>query len=243
MTLGEPEVQDFVAKLYPKRYSGTGFLYHSRIVTEMLRGVKFRDGRHSDKVLDVGCGIGFVSQLYPNFDIMGVDISEEMLKRNPYVWKQAPVEVLPFPDNTFDFVICRSLLHHLEHPYLGLLQMFRVLKPGGTWVCWEPNLSQWNDWIRKLSKLTKRFSHWHRSFSPDVLVKLIECSGFQIVSKQYHGHFAYAMLGFPDIIDLKIPLGIGKKLIWLDDQIAKTFLAKTGWAVMIKAVKPNGMSA
>ena len=241
MTLGEPTseqlVQDYVSKFYQKRYTGTGFLYHSRVVTEMLSGIKFRDGRHSDKVLDVGCGIGFVSQLYPNFDITGIDISKEMLKQNHYVWKEASAENIPFNNDTFDFVVCRSLLHHLEHPDIGLREMVRVLKPGGTWVCWEPNLSVFNDWIRKLSKLTKRFSHWHKNFEPHELVQMIEKAGLTITQRRYHGHLAYPLLGFPDILDTKIPVWFGRHLMWIDDLIAKTPLAITGWAVMIKAKK------
>ena len=61
MSVGEPTdeliVQAYVSTMYKQRYNGTGFLYHSRIVTQMLEGIKFRDGRHSDKVCDVGCGI------------------------------------------------------------------------------------------------------------------------------------------------------------------------------------------
>lgn len=240
-TLGEPvdelTAQAYVSTLYPKRYSGTGFLYHARVVTEMLEGVKFRDGRHSDKILDVGCGIGFVSQLYPNFDITGIDISQEMLDRNPYLWFKASAEQIPFDDNTFDFVICRSLLHHLEVPSRGLKEMYRVLKPGGKWVAWEPNLSCFNDWIRKLAKLTKRFSHWHKNFQPKELLDLITNSGLQITATKYHGHLAYPLLGFPDILDWRIPIWLGRKFMWIDELISKTPLAITGWATMIKATK------
>ena len=237
IALGEPEVQDAVAKFYEQRYAGTGFLYHARIVTQMLDGIKFRDGRYSDKVLDVGCGVGFVSQLYPNFDITGIDISDEMLKRNPHVWIKAPAEAMPFPDSQFDFVICRSLLHHLEDPRKGLAEMFRVLKPGGQWVCWEPNLSIFNDWIRKLSKLTRRFSHWHRNFLPSELIDIVEESGLTITSIKYHGHIAYPCLGFPDILNLHIPIWLGRHMISLDELISKTPIAITGWAVMLKATK------
>ena len=237
MSVGELESQAIAAALYAKRYSGTGFLYHARIVTEMLEGIKFRDGRHSDKVLDVGCGIGFVSQLYPNFDITGIDISQEMLDRNPHHWLRASAENIPFPDNHFDFIICRSLLHHLEVPQRGLLEMHRVLKPNGRWVCWEPNLSIFNDWIRKLSKLTKRFSHWHKNFQPQELVRMIQQAGLKIIQRRYHGHLAYPFLGFPDIINTHLPLWVGRKLMWMDDRISRTPLARTGWAVMIRAVK------
>ena len=241
MSVGEPTdelvVQAYVSTLYPKRYSGTGFLYHSRIVTQMLEGIKFRDGRHSDKVCDVGCGIGFVSQLYPNFDVTGIDISDEMLKLNPHKWIKAPAEAIPFPDNTFDYVICRSLLHHLEVPAKGLAEMYRVLKPGGKWVAWEPNLSFWNDWIRKLAKLTRRFSHWHKSFEPYQLREMITEAGLNIQSVTYQGYLAYPCIGFPDILDLRLPISVGRTLMKIDDLISQTPLAPVGWATMIKAVK------
>ena len=241
MNVGEPTdelvVQAYVSTMYKQRYSGAGFLYHSRIVTQMLEGVKFRDGRTSDKILDVGCGTGFVSQLYPNFDVTGVDISEEMLKLNPHHWIKAPAEALPFNDDTFDFVVCRSLLHHLEVPANGLKEMYRVLKPGGKWVCWEPNLSIWNDWIRKLAKLTKRFSHWHRNFSPQELQSLIRATGLHIQSVAYQGYLAYPLIGFPDILKLPISLRVGRWLMAVDELLSRSPIARTGWAVMIKATK------
>lgn len=241
MSVGEPQgevaVQNYISNLYPKRYSGNGFLYHSQIVTRMLQGIKFREGRYSDSVLDVGCGIGFVSQLYPNYDIVGIDVSDGMLARNPYKHLKAPAEAIPFPDNSFDYVVCRSLLHHLEVPAKGMAEMARVLKPGGKWVCWEPNLSVFNDWIRKLSKKTKRFSHWHKNFSPQELVGLIDGAGLTITEKVYHGHLAYPLLGFPDILEVPLPLWAGRLLMKIDDAIAKTPLGISGWATMIRATK------
>lgn len=242
MSRGEPTdeklVQDYTSKFYAKRYSGSGFLYHSRIVTEMLEGIKFRDGRHSDKVLDVGCGNGFVSQLYPNFDICGIDISDGMLANNPYVWKKAPAEDIPFGDNTFDFVICRSLLHHLEVPELGLKEMFRVLKPGGKWVCWDPNHGALYTLIRHIFQHTDRFSHLHKSFTDKELFGLIEDAGFQITDKKYIGYIGYALLGFPDIVNFSIPISIGRAIIKLDDIIGRTPIKRHSWSLLIKAVKP-----
>lgn len=241
MSRGEPTseklVQDYVSKWYQKRYSGSGFLYHSRIVTTMLDGIKFRDGRYSDKVLDVGCGIGFISQLYPNFDITGIDISDGMLERNPYQHVKASADNITFPDNHFDFVICRSLLHHLENPKLGLAEMFRVLKPGGKWVCYDPNHNIVYETIRHIFQHTDRFSHLHKSFNDEELFKMIEEAGFKITEKKYLGYLGYPLLGFPDIIDFKIPIWLGRKIIRFDDLISKSPIKKLSWALMAKAVK------
>lgn len=239
---GEPTdeklVQDYVSKWYQIRYSGTGFLYHSRIVTEMLSGIKFRDGRYSDKVLDVGCGTGFVSQLYPNFDIIGIDISDGMLEKNPYVWKKASAESIPFSDNHFDFVVCRSLLHHLEVPSIGLKEMVRVLKPGGKFVCWDPNAGSLASLFRKIFQKTDRFSHLHHSFKDTELFSMLEEAGLKITEKRYIGFLAYPLCGFPDIKNFRFPIWLGRWLIKLDDLISKTLLKKMAWSLMIKAVKP-----
>lgn len=242
MSKGEPTseklVQDYTSTLYPKRYSGTGFLYHARIVTEMLDGVKLKDGKYSDKVLDVGCGIGFVSTLYPSFDITGIDISDGMLSHNPHKWIKAPAEAIPFPDNHFDFVVCRSLLHHLDDPMVGLKEMVRVLKPGGKWVCWDPNHNAIYEAIRHIFQHTDRFSHLHHSFNDKQLFKLIEESGLKITEKKYIGYLGYPSLAFPDIINFHIPIGLGKLIMKLDNLIGRSFLKKLSWSLMVKSVKP-----
>src|SRR3990167_2046661 len=242
MSRGEPTdeklVQDYTSKWYQQRYSGSGFLYHSRIVTDMLSGIKFRDGRYSDKVLDVGCGTGFVSQLFPNFDITGIDISDGMLERNQYKWVKASAESIPFPDNYYDFVVCRSLLHHLDEPSEGLEEMFRVLKPGGSFVCWDPNHNIVYETIRHIFQHTDRFSHLHKSFNDKELFSMIEEAGFGINERKYIGYLAYPSLGFPEIINFKIPIWLGRKLIAIDDLISKTPLNKLSWSLMVRARKP-----
>lgn len=240
MGRGEPSekfVQDYTSKWYAQRYSGSGFLYHSRIVTQMLDGIKLKDGKYSDKVLDVGCGTGFVSSFYPSFDITGIDISDGMLAQNPYTWLKAPAESIPFPDNHFDFVVCRSLLHHLDDPKIGLEEMVRVLKPGGKFVCWDPNHNALYELVRHILQPHDRFSHLHHSFNAEDLFNMIKEAGLEITEKRYIGYLAYPLLGFPDIVNFRIPTGIGKLLMSLDELIGKSFLKKFSWSLMVKAVK------
>ena len=241
MSRGEPTseklIQDYTSKWYTTRYSGTGFLYHARIVTDMLKGIKFRDGRYSDKVLDVGCGTGLISQLYPNFDITGLDISDGMLSHNPYKWIKASAEAIPFEDNTFDFVVCRSLLHHLDRPIQGLREMFRVLKPGGKWACWDPNHNAIYEMIRHVFQHTDRFSHLHKSFGDKELFGMIEQVGLTVTERMYIDYLAYPLLGFPDIIKFPISIGLGRVLMSLDELISRTPLKRLSWSLMVKGVK------
>jgi RimJ/RimL family protein N-acetyltransferase/mannose-6-phosphate isomerase-like protein (cupin superfamily) len=63
------------------------------------------------------------------FDRLGVTVA----------FKQGDVQVLPYPDSSFDLVTCQTLLIHLQDPQAAVREMFRVVKPGGLVLCVEPN--------------------------------------------------------------------------------------------------------
>jgi ubiquinone/menaquinone biosynthesis C-methylase UbiE len=97
-------------------------------------------------VLDVGTGTGrlplaLLRRLDFDGRIVGLDISLRMLQearrktaghgdRVTLLWKDALA--LPFPDATFDAVSCVEALEFMADPRLGLKEMARVLRPGGT---------------------------------------------------------------------------------------------------------------
>jgi len=88
------------------------------------------------KVLDAGCGEGFViERLNKDWaaEFMGLDIEEDALKiakeKNPQVsFQQASVYQLPFRDKSFDLVILSEVLEHLEDPAKALEEIKRVAK-------------------------------------------------------------------------------------------------------------------
>ena len=97
------------------------------------------------KVLDVGCGNGFVLSRYARAgaEVYGVDITETGIdlcrKRFGHMgligdFRVANAESLPFPDATFDCVSSVGVLHHIPHPERGFAEIRRVLKPGGLFV-------------------------------------------------------------------------------------------------------------
>jgi ubiquinone/menaquinone biosynthesis C-methylase UbiE len=108
--------------------------------------------------IDVGCGLGYLGYTYwPYFGkggrYIGVDKSEKLLKdaeKGAKVWarggkaefKMGDAYKLPFEGGFGDWVMCQTLLMHLEKPKEALKEMIRVLKPGGLFMCKEPdNLS------------------------------------------------------------------------------------------------------
>ena len=91
-------------------------------------------------LLDVGCGAGFMSNAFAveGFQITGVDLSEESLEvakrydsTKTVRYLKADALQLPFQDGQFDAVIAMDFLEHVDAPEKVILEISRVLRPGG----------------------------------------------------------------------------------------------------------------
>jgi demethylmenaquinone methyltransferase/2-methoxy-6-polyprenyl-1,4-benzoquinol methylase len=87
-------------------------------------------------VLDLCCGTGDIARMFDSKCVVGVDFTEEMLRiarrRRPSTfWVRADVLRLPFADNSFDVVTVGYGLRNLADLERGLVEVLRVLRPGG----------------------------------------------------------------------------------------------------------------
>jgi tellurite methyltransferase len=103
-------------------------------------------GRYSppDTLLDAGCGSGRNLHwfLRNNMTIYGVDQNEnaidDLKHQHPQLaerFRHAPVEKLPFDDNSFHHIISSAVLHfarNTAHFHAMLAEMVRVLQPNGS---------------------------------------------------------------------------------------------------------------
>ena len=92
------------------------------------------------KVLDVGCGGGFLSNDLARlgFKVTGVDLSPESLKvaeahdeTHSVKYEVADAFHLPYADESFDILTSMDFLEHIEKPKEVIQEFSRVLKPGG----------------------------------------------------------------------------------------------------------------
>lgn len=223
-------MQDHSADYYvSSRYKGMGLKYHSRVINEMMRGVR-------GKILDVGCGTGIIHDLYPNLDIMGIDVSQGMLAHHKGKHKMASACNIPFRDDKFDSVVCRSVLHHIPETEKALKEIKRVLKPGGSFVCWETNKSWLAEMVRGVTQHGDRFSEYHHSFSnlPELINQYF---GDMVV--EYQGFVGYPLYGFPDILDFSRYLHfLFEPCMVLDKLLSKIpVINQLAFAVMVRATK------
>ncbi len=92
--------------------------------------------------------------------------------------KPQPSGAMPFPDETFDLVICFSVLHHIPNVGTVIQEMQRVLRPGGYVLLREPVHSM-GDWRYGRRGLTKR----ERGIPLDIFRKLIADAGLKVVKE------------------------------------------------------------
>ena len=107
-------------------------------------------------MLDVGCGQGHWTRILAPFlhshaSITAVDNDPRWFLENteltnifkqshhPFQLLKGEADSLPFPDDQFELVSCQTVLIHLTNPQEAIKEMKRVLKPGGTLLCVEPN--------------------------------------------------------------------------------------------------------
>jgi ubiquinone/menaquinone biosynthesis C-methylase UbiE len=110
----------------------------------LIRRIGAVAGDRPFRVLDVGCGTGlFASRIraaLPRGQVWGVDLVSEMLVKGLPRWRhlaghvvpvQGDSERLPFASGTFDFVTCANSFHHYPRQDRAVVEMHRVLRPGG----------------------------------------------------------------------------------------------------------------
>jgi len=97
------------------------------------------------RILEVGCGRGKLLELLKGSNaVVGVDASAAGIEicsaRGIEAHCMDPSsEPLPFASESFDVVICLETMEHMMSPYYAMLEMRRVLKNGGKFVCSVPN--------------------------------------------------------------------------------------------------------
>ena len=188
------------------------------------------------KVLDVGCGIGGPYRNIARFtgwNITGITLNEYQVQRGNALNKrqgltgqcqsvQGDFMKLPFPDNSFDGVYAIEATCHAPVREGVYSEILRVLKPGGTFACYEWCLTDKfvrgntkHEWIKKKIEEGDGLPDMMHTSDVD---KAIKAAGFQVTSAQCrrrrHWDFGHCTSGtaLPLSARSPTPLGLTKRL-------------------------------
>ncbi|MGG2015962.1 class I SAM-dependent methyltransferase [Bacillus sp. S10(2024)] len=94
------------------------------------------------RVIDIGCGGGIYTKqlaMMGAAEVIGVDFSNQMIQAakencthiSNASFTQGDAYNIPFADETFDIVLSRAVIHHLDHIPKFLQEAYRILKRNG----------------------------------------------------------------------------------------------------------------
>ncbi|GMA30799.1 class I SAM-dependent methyltransferase [Litorihabitans aurantiacus] len=150
-------------------------------------------------LLDVGCGPGTITvdlaQIVAPGRVVGIDTSVEVLMKASELavardvetvsFEQADVHELPYGDASFDVVHAHQVLQHLPDPVSALVEMRRVLRPGGVlavrdvdyggmrWFPLVPGLERWLEVYQRVAR-----SHGGEPDAGPRLLSWVRAAGF-----------------------------------------------------------------
>jgi ubiquinone/menaquinone biosynthesis C-methylase UbiE len=102
-----------------------------------------------ERGLDIGCGLGrnlrLLKQRFPNVSLVGLDVAQAAVDATRASGFEAYVAdastEIPYPDRSFDFVLCGEVIEHVVKTDNLLRETRRVLRPGGLLILTTPNLA------------------------------------------------------------------------------------------------------
>src|SRR5437870_7942634 len=161
------------------------------------------------RVIDLGCGSGTFTALLARagFDYVGLDISAKLVavgrRKHPRIeFVAGDIERLPFPAASFDGALLSGVVHHFPDPSPCAKETFRLLRPRGRFVAFDPNRMNPFMWLYR--------DHASPFYSPvgvtpnerPVLARVVRTTfaraGFAVISR-YLSVLAYRYVGFPRV--------------------------------------------
>ena len=185
--------------------------YTQRYRDEFIRKPLFQKNLKGLYILDAMCASGIETGylLKQGADVVGIDISKKNVEQYNKKWGKPcylnSIHKTNFPNSTFDAIYICGGLHHVI-PLLNetILEIYRILKPGGLFYFMEPNKDTWVNRFREIwYKIDSKFTDEEEAISYQKTLKPFLNVGFKECSLNYGGNIAYILIG--QSLTLRIP--------------------------------------
>ena len=130
-----------VAKKYDLMNDLTSFGVHRVWKNDLINWMA---PQKNQKLADIAGGTGDIAQKFienGGKSAYVIDINSEMIKagkkQNKLHWIVASAEKIPVPDNSFERATIAFGLRNVTNRAAALKEIFRILKPGGRFICLE----------------------------------------------------------------------------------------------------------
>jgi arsenite methyltransferase len=152
-----------------------------------------------EAVLDIGSGPGLLATdvaqtVGRSGRVCGIDLSDSMLTlargravpagSAPVEYHHGGVDALPYPDRSFDAVVCTQVLEYVADIPAALAEAFRVLRPGGRMLVldtdWDSIVWHSTDPDRMRRILLTWAQHLADPFLPRTLGQHLRRAGFDL---------------------------------------------------------------
>lgn len=115
------------------------------LTSKKIRNIFIKLLKTTDCVVDLGCGAGgnniFFHQINPKIKYIGIDISQEALKKAKFincyknsVFIQKNLFKNTLPKNSYSLVYCSQLLEHIKNDKTFIKKIYQSLKPSGNLI-------------------------------------------------------------------------------------------------------------
>ncbi|MGE3992775.1 class I SAM-dependent methyltransferase [Pseudorhodoplanes sp.] len=208
------------------------------------------------RVLDVGCGNGYVLAQYAKYgaEVTGVDLTQTAIDLSCARFDLAGLrgefrltdgDRLPFEDGTFDIACSMGVLHHIEAPRPMISEMRRVLKPGGTIILM---LYYWGSWKYHVVLRMKRIlDPRYRGKSQAEALNMNDGAGCPLAKVYTRAQARELLSGFSDhrfelnqLSWRQLLLGFDRLLRPVLPHSNRSIFARTmGWNLYVTARKPR----
>jgi len=195
--------------LVRKHYYAHGWKHGIRVYEDTIAGYAAKPMT----VVDVGCGRTFPMAeflLARVTEAHGIELVAQTrdLPSGAYFRPGSAYEI-PYPAATFDLVLARCVLEHLDQPAKALHEFARVLKPGGRAIFLTPNrydyvsVFAWlipNAWHGKVVRWTEgraeadTFPTFYRLNSRRAIRHYAAAAGLEVEALRYHNNYPSSLM-------------------------------------------------